>query len=70
MLWNTLYLDRALAVAEGAGIDVSDDDIARLGPLGHDHLNLEGHFTFNTDLTSSGRERPLRDPEQPEAPDL
>ena len=70
VLWNTLYLDRALAVAEGAGIDISDDDIARLGPLGHDHLNLEGHFTFNTDLTSSGRERPLRDPNQPEAPDL
>ncbi len=42
----------------------------RLGPLGHDHLNLEGHFTFDTNLTSSGRERPLRDPDQLEAPDL
>lgn len=29
-----------------------------------------GHFTFSTDLTPSGRERPLRDPEQPDAPDL
>jgi len=70
VLWNTAYLDRAIVAAQTAGIDVNDADIARLGPLGHEHLNLEGRFTFSTDLAHSGGERPLRDPEQPEAPDL
>lgn len=50
VLWNTVYLDRALGVAEAAGIDVTDDDIARRCPLSHDHLNLEA--TSPSALTS------------------
>jgi hypothetical protein len=39
---------------------VRDDDVARLSPLGHAHLNCLGRYAFTT-RTAEGL-RPLRDP--------
>ncbi len=70
VLWNTVYLDRALAAAGAAGLDVEDTDLARLGPLTHDHINLGGRYTFNLDRGTVGSFRALRNPGDPAAPEL
>ncbi len=67
VLWNTRYQDAALAQLRSTGHDVLDDDVRRLSPLGHDHINLLGRYQFTaTDLTRDEL-RPLRDPSHPEA---
>lgn len=70
VLWNTTYLDRALHAAQTAGVEVRDDDVARLAPLRHNHVNLGGRYTFNLDQAHAGAIRPLRDPNEPDEPDL
>jgi len=45
---------------------VLDDDVARLSPLGHEHINMLGRYTFTLpDRVARGELRPLRDPNQP-----
>ena len=46
ILWNTIYMDAALAQLRAEGIDVRDDDVARLSPLGHEHINMLGRYAF------------------------
>ena len=40
ILWNTIYMDAALARLRTDGVDVRDEDVARLSPLGHEHINM------------------------------
>ena len=62
VLWNTRYQDAALDQLRRDGHDVHDDDVRRLSPLGHDHINLLGRYQFNaTDLLNDSL-RPLHDP--------
>jgi len=62
VLWNTRYRDAALDQLHRDGHDVRADNVRRLSPLGHDHINLLGRYQFSaTDLTE-GQLRPLRDP--------
>jgi len=62
VLWNTRYLDAALTQLRADGHPIDDDDVARLSPLIHDHINLLGRYHF-TDPHNPGRSlRPLRDP--------
>lgn len=61
ILWNTLYLDTAIAQLRAAGEIVRDDDVARVSPLGYAHLNFLGRYTFELDHTiQPGTLRPLR----------
>ena len=32
--------------ARGTGFDVRDDDVARLSPLVHEHINMLGRYAF------------------------
>ncbi len=66
VLWNTRYQDAALNQLRRSGFDVRDDDVQRLSPLGHDHINLLGRYQFSTADLGSGQLRPLRDPTEPE----
>jgi len=44
-----------------AGYPVRDEDVARISPLGHAHLNVLGRYTFDLDQTiQPGALRPLR----------
>ena len=63
VLWNTRYLDAALTQLRAGGHPVDQDDVARLSPLVHEHINLLGryHFTHPTS-TDDHHLRPLRDP--------
>ncbi len=63
VLWNTRYLDAALAQLILDGYPVEDADVERLSPLTHDHINLLGRYHFtNPDNRGDGQLRPLRAP--------
>ena len=60
VLWNTRYMEQALASLRQRGQVVSDDDVARLSPLGHDHITMLGHYSFEVPaIVAQGHLRPL-----------
>ena len=47
------------------GFVVLDDDVARLSPLIHAHINMLGRYSFAmTESVARGELRPLRDPKE------
>jgi hypothetical protein len=58
VLRNTRYLDAALTQHRVEGHHINDDDIARLSPLVHQHINLLGRYHSPADHL-----RTLRDPQ-------
>ena len=63
VLWNTIYMDAALNQLRAEGFDVRAEDLARLSPLGFDHINMLGRYAFILpDQIARGELRPLRDP--------
>jgi hypothetical protein len=64
VLWNTLYLDAALAHLRGTGAEVKPADVARLSPLSHEHTNVLGRYSFALAYRIAQEElRPLHHPE-------
>jgi TnpA family transposase len=61
VLWNTVYLGRALDAARRRGDLIPDALLAHLAPLGWQHINLTGDYLWNasTNLGPDGF-RPLR----------
>ncbi len=59
VLWNTIYMDKARAQRQAAGQPISDEILACLIPLIHDHLNFSGRYPFDRPVV----DRPLRDPD-------
>ncbi|WP_369028348.1 Tn3 family transposase, partial [Nocardia farcinica] len=47
VLWNTVYLDRALAQLREQHYPVADADIARLSPFVRTHIGIDGHYSFH-----------------------
>ena len=65
VLWNTRYLDAALAQARSSSTPVKPEDIERLSPLLLDHVNVLGRYDFAlTESVRQGRLRPLRTPDE------
>jgi len=65
VLWNTIYLDRALTQLRADGYALQDADIARLSPLGNAHLNVLGRYSFTlAEPILRGGWRPFRQPDQ------
>lgn len=63
VLWTTHYTDLTLAQLRREGVEVKDEDVARLSPLGHGHYNLLGRYHFALpEALARGALRPLRDP--------
>ena len=63
VLWNTIYMDAALAQLRAEGFPVRDEDVARLSPLGFAHINMLGRYAFVLpEAVARGELRPLRDP--------
>jgi TnpA family transposase len=64
VLWNTLYMDAALAHLRRGGAEVKPEDVARLSPLGHEHINVLGRYSFAlADSIAEGELRPLHQPD-------
>ncbi|MDN3057042.1 Tn3 family transposase, partial [Streptomyces sp. SRF1] len=63
-LWNTRYLDAAVAQLRAEDHDIKDEDVARLSPLKDRHINFLGRYLFNIKASGPGQGlRPLRDPD-------
>ena len=60
-LWNTRYIGLALETPAAEGLEVRVEDVERLSPLRHEHVNPLGRYQFSLadDLLQSGL-RPLR----------
>ena len=59
---HNLY-DAALNQLRAEGFDVRAEDVARLSPLGFDHINMLGRYAFILpNAVARGELRPLRDP--------
>lgn len=52
VLGSTLYIDAALNRLRIEGCEVRDEDVARLSPLGHEHVNMLGCYAFKLPDTS------------------
>ena len=65
VLWNTRYLDAALAQVRAAGVPVKPEDVERLSPLLLDHINVLGRYEFALkESVRQGHLRPLREPDE------
>jgi TnpA family transposase len=65
VLWNTIYMDQALTQLHVEGFHAKDEDIARLSPLGYEHLNFLGRYNFALpEVIQRGGYRPLRTVEE------
>ena len=68
VLWNTLYMHRALEEMRGRGMQIVTEDIERLSPLGYDHINFLGRYTFSlSEEIRQGAFHPLRELEETES---
>jgi len=63
VFWNTIYMDAALRQLRKEGFEVREEDVARLSPLGHEHINMLGRYAFSLpEKIARGELRPLRNP--------
>ena len=46
ILWNTRYMDAAINHLRSKGVEVKEEDVARLSPLGDSHINVQGRYPF------------------------
>lgn len=61
VLSNTICMDAALEQLRQEGFPVNPEDVARLSPLIHDHINFHGRYAFALpDFVARGQLRPLR----------
>jgi hypothetical protein len=61
VLWNTVYLERAVQTLREAGISVDDKLLPHLSPLGWEHINLTGDYIWKQNKRlEKGQFRPLR----------
>lgn len=61
VLWNTVYLERAIEALRARGQVIDDALLQHLSPLGWEHINLTGDYTWRpSDVLGSDGYRPLR----------
>jgi TnpA family transposase len=61
VLWNTVYLERAIKGLREAGQRIDDALLKHLSPLGWEHINLTGDYVWHANKrVAKGRFRPLR----------
>jgi TnpA family transposase len=64
VLWNTLYMESALKQLRNGDHIVNPEDVARLSPLLHRHINFQGRYSFVlAESVARGALRPLRHPD-------
>ena len=61
ILWNTVYLQRAVDHLRRHGIEPGSQDLAHLSPLGWEHINLTGDYAWEAEESMHPEQfRPLR----------
>ena len=65
ILWNTVYLERAIRLLQQKDKNISDDLLVHLSPLGWEHINLTGDYLWHANRrVVKGHFRPLRQPRE------
>jgi len=65
ILWNTVYIERAIQALSESGQEIDDTLLSHLSPLGWEHINLTGDYIWQQDKrVERGRFRPLRTPRE------
>ena len=58
-----MSMEAALHQLRAEGLEVKPEDVARLSPLIHQHINFQGRYSFAlSEAVARGDLRPLRDP--------
>ena len=61
VLWNTVYIERAISALRQHGEEIDNNLLQYLSPLGWEHINLTGDYIWETaKKTEKGTFRPLR----------
>ena len=60
VLWNTVYLQRAIDYLRSQGVTPKPHDLVHLSPLGWEHINLTGDYHWADDTLGPDQFRPLR----------
>jgi TnpA family transposase len=66
VLWNTVYLNAAVAQLNAQGYPVREEDMARLSPFVNRHLGVHGAYNFMLPDLAPGAIRDLRNPDTPD----
>jgi len=61
ILWNTVYLGRAVDQLRSQGEIIGDNLLADIAPLGGEHITFNGDYVWPTKPLQNGF-RPLRNP--------
>jgi hypothetical protein len=60
VLWNTVYIERAIRSSAKSGHLPDPELLKYLSPLGWEHINLTGDYTWRSNRFPIGKFRPLR----------
>jgi len=61
VLWNTVYIERAVQALRDHGLAIDDSLLQHLSPLGWEHINLTGDYVWRQNRRPDKRKwRPLR----------
>ena len=61
ILWNTVYLERAVNALREHGVAIDPELLKHLSPIGWTHIALTGDYTWQAHRrVARGRFRPLR----------
>lgn len=61
ILWNTVYVDKAIQSLKAHSQNVDEKLLQHLSPLGWEHINLTGDYVWRSDKQlNKGNFRPLR----------
>ena len=61
ILWNTVYLERAIRCLKEHGLSSDENPLQHLSPLGWEHVNLTGDYVWRQNKrVEHGKFRPLR----------
>lgn len=62
VLWNTVYISRAVDALRAKGMDIPEEYLQHISPLGWEHITLTGDYVWNlNEKTNFNNLRPLRD---------
>jgi TnpA family transposase len=61
VLWNTVYLSRAVDELRSRGETIADDFLTHVAPLGWEHIAFNGDYVWPTEPLANAF-RPLRNP--------
>ena len=61
VLWNTVYLERAIEALRDSGKEIDEKLLTHLSPLGWEHISLTGDYIWRQNQqVNQGKFRPLR----------